>query len=160
MAASLRSIDAFAGIYIDGKNAGDIGNRGGGTELTNREHSEIPVTDSVTSPDGGNTITHRECSEYCVTSCGNRNSDGSKTLAQPDYTRLSESGIKDHFENVCLPAAFFLHALDTVRSCQASDFEATCKRFVPHWRKRLHPDALAIVGQEIKARLQEIGTKK
>ena len=94
----------------------------------------------------------RKCSKYCREPLGNLCCDLS---VKPDYVRLSESDLNDMVPDLCLPAALLLHAIQTVKTCSQEDFESMCRRFVPHWRKRLDPEAWVIVGAEIKTRLAD-----
>ena len=59
-----------------------------------------------------------------------------------------------------LPAAAFLFALNLVRECPDDGFMAMGYRYCPYWRKRLAPDAWAIVESEIKLRLRKLKEKK
>jgi len=148
-----------ANISLHAKNGGNIGNKEGKSEVSDGNSKDNSVT-SMLPPEGNEAsideVSPRKCWICDVTCRGNKLRYGEQYEYRPDFAKLLEAGIDALNTDICLPAAFFLHAMETVRSTEDKDFEEMGRRFVPHWRKRLEKPALDIVGREIRARLANL----
>jgi hypothetical protein len=133
------------------------------SDVSNQDCSANSCNFLVTSPiseDREIQISPRKCWICSVTCRGYKLKHGDNYEYQPHYAKLLESGIDDLNTDICLPAAFFLHAIGMVRSSDDAGFEAMCRRMVPHWRQRLEKAGLDLVGVEIKGRLAQINAGK
>jgi hypothetical protein len=120
--------------------------------------TEVTEAEVTLEDEGG--LNHRKCYEFCQwAECKcfeDEPTEAQKERPSPRYIKLFDADIESLNPDLCVPGAFFLHAMSLVKATEDVDFENMRRRFVPHWRVRLEKEALAIVGGEIKRRLAKI----
>ena len=157
------NIEEALNKYKSDEKISNISNTGSEKLICQSEQVVICSYESVTG-DFEKNVTDRNCYKWCVTNSllvptalAGKEDDRIESVNGPNYTRLILSEISSLDADLCLPVAMFLFAMRLVRECAPSDLSALCKRYAPHWRKRIEPRGWAMVVELIQDRIKEFG---